>query len=328
MPDNCGMVTAQVPEPDKPVLTSYLDVFARSAATLLLVMYGVGFVILSAYEARYGIAQFGALRARIFLVGFGFTALSALPVAAHHFELAYFGLLQPVQENRDPVLQSDRNAVLAFGFIFTSFLMAAMFDTYVFGPATSNEPRPSWHSLLKLLAFIVVSLMFYFANKWIAASFTVHPQKCVLLSGLVSLTVGGTLFWAWSKEVAGLTLWFWVAAMCGLAVRNSKRSGWVVYALDFRTWLAIIVSVSIYVTMVMGHIQQKFGGGAPVPAVMYLNRPLPLANGATTVEVSLLDENEQGYYVLPPGKHKALFIPRGEVSSIYFGPTEDLPKSP
>ena len=49
--------------------------FARSAATLLLVMYGIGFVILSAYEAQYGVAQFGPLRARIFLVGFVFAAL-------------------------------------------------------------------------------------------------------------------------------------------------------------------------------------------------------------------------------------------------------------
>jgi hypothetical protein len=69
------MSTEQLPAPDKPVFASYLDMFARSAATLLLVMYGIGFVILSAYEAQYGVAQFGPLRARIFLVGFVFAAL-------------------------------------------------------------------------------------------------------------------------------------------------------------------------------------------------------------------------------------------------------------
>ena len=114
------MSTAQVPTPDKLVFSSYLDVFARSTATLLLVMYGVGFVVLSAYEAQYGVVQFGPLRARIFLVGFVFTALSALPMAAHHYGLAYFGPLKKVRENADPALRSERVTILACGFTFTA----------------------------------------------------------------------------------------------------------------------------------------------------------------------------------------------------------------
>ncbi len=128
------------------------------------------------------------------------------------------------------------------------------------------------------------------------------------------------------EELAGLMGWFWTAAVFGFMVRNSENR--ILYALDFRIWAGIVLSVSIYVTTIMGHMQQKFGGGAPVPAVMCLNKPLSFSNGATTFEVSLLDETEQGYYVLPPGKRKALFIPRGEVNSVYFGPVDDLPKIP
>lgn len=324
------MSTTQTPGLDKPAFSNYLDAFARSAATLLLVMYGVGFVILSAYEARYGVVQFSPLRGRILLVGFAFAALSAFPIAAHHYGLAYFGQLESVQENKEPALKSERAAILAFGFIFTAYLMAGMFNLFLFAPATSGGLKPSRYYWVRLtayiVAFILAWLMFCFINRWVARNFTAHPKKSAILAGLASLTFGGTLFWAWPEEVTGLALWFWVAAMFGLAARSSQKR--IVDALDFRVWAGIVLSISIYVTMVMGHMQQTFGGGAPVPAVMYLNKPVPLSNGATTAEVSLLDETDQGYYVLPPGKHKALFIPRGEVSSIYFGPAEDLPKLP
>jgi hypothetical protein len=81
---------------------AYIDLFARTAATLLVAIYGVGFVILSVYEGGYGIFQFSPLRARIFLVGFAFVALAALPAAAHHYKLAYYGPLKPVLNNTDP----------------------------------------------------------------------------------------------------------------------------------------------------------------------------------------------------------------------------------
>ncbi|MGA2967221.1 MAG: hypothetical protein ABSD64_13500 [Terriglobales bacterium] len=287
-------------------------------------MYGVGFVILSAYEARYGIVQFGPLRARIFLVGFVFSALSAFAVAAHHYGLAYYGPLQKVMENADPALRSERAVVLACGFTFTAYLMAAMFSLFLFvQDVPIPRPRYLW---IRVAALAVGWLAFYLVNRWMARRFTENPEKSAILAALASFALFGAVSWMGPEEIVGLALWFWMAAMFGLAARSSQNR--MLYALDFRVWIGIVLSISIYVTSVVGHMQQKFGGGAPVPAVVYLSKPFPLSNGATTVEVSLLDETEQGYYVLPPGRHRALFIPRGEVVSIYFGPATDLPKSP
>ena len=70
------MSSAPTSAPSKFDFTGSLDILARSAATLLLIMYGGGFVILSAYEAKFGVVQFGPLRARIFLVGFFFTSVA------------------------------------------------------------------------------------------------------------------------------------------------------------------------------------------------------------------------------------------------------------
>jgi hypothetical protein len=324
------MSTAPATAPEKSEFTASIDVFARSGATLLLVMYGVGFVILSAYEAQYGVVQFGPLRGRIFLVGFAFLGLSTLPIVAHHYNLAYFGQLKTVLENEDQTLQSERSAVLAFGFIFTAYLMSLTFNFFLF---TEKRTWPSHfsarYSWIPFAAWIAAQLAFLFIHRWIAKSFTRHPKRSVILAMLAFLILLGASFWSSPEELTGLTLWFWVAAMFGRAggVLRSREER-VLYVLDYRTWFAVVLSVSVYVTLVVGHMQQKFGGGAPVPVVMYLNKALPLANGAMTAEFSLLDETEEGYYVLPSSNKKALFIPRAEVSSIYFGPAQDLSKAP
>jgi MFS family permease len=317
------MSTAPAPTPEKFNFAGSLDFLGRSTATMLLIMYGSGFVILAAYEARFGVVQFGPLRARIFLVGFAFTILSALPIAAHHYGFAYFGQLKKVIENKEPSLRSERAAVLGFGFSFTAYLMALTFSFFLFEPRVVKPGHHGWPWFVALPGVWIVFLVIYM---WIGLKFTQHPKKSVILAIAGAVIFLGTLLWVSPEKVSGLTLWFWVAAMAGKAVRDNNNL--VMYALDYRTWSAIFLSMSIYITMVVGHIHQKFGGGAPVSAVMYVNKPVPLSNGTTMFEVSLLDETDQGYYVLPPGKQKALFIPRSEVSAIYFGTVADLPKTP
>jgi hypothetical protein len=317
------MSTPQVPAPDKPALAGYLDALARSSATLLLVMYGAGFVILAAYEARYGIAQFGPLRARIFLVGFAFVALSALPIAAHHYGFANYGPIKTIRENKEPAVQRERGLVLVCGFAITAYWMALAFNLLLF---IEEAPKRDEHFWVRQASFAAAWFALFWIYEWIAKRLTEHPKQSAILASVTSVVFMGLLTWSAPETISGLTCWFWVAATAGSSIRSSPNR--VSFLLDFRNWLWIILSISIYVSSIMGHMQQKFGGGAPVPAVIYLNKPLAFTGGNTTIEVALLDETEQGYYVLPRDKHKALFIPRGEVTSIYFGPAEDSPKLP
>ena len=70
---------AQAPQVHHDSWGSYVESITRATTALLVLMYGLGFLILSVYEARYGIMQFNPLRTRTFLVGFVFIALAALP---------------------------------------------------------------------------------------------------------------------------------------------------------------------------------------------------------------------------------------------------------
>jgi hypothetical protein len=297
---------------------SYLEYFARAAATLLVAVYGIGFVILSVYEARYGIFQFSPLRTRIFLVGFAFVALTALPAAAHHYKLAYYGPLEPVLKNTDPTVQTYRDVVLLSGFVCTAWFMAAMFSLLLI-PASSARPEPWWHTAAFAAGFLAFLVMFAIVGK----RFAERPRSA---SAAALLTAGAFVacLFAMGDHIPSLTLWFW---LCGIGAQHVRRSpDRLRFALDFRNWFFVILNVWFYVAAIFGTMPPGIGGGAPTGVVLYLNRPVAWLD-RTPASVSLLDETDQGFYVLTPGKSKALYIPRSDVGSVYFGSAEEVTKS-
>jgi len=52
-----------------------------------------------------------------------------------------------------------------------------------------------------------------------------------------------------------------------------------------------------YAIFVYPDIAHQFGGGSPVPIVLHLTKKLPPVD-SEIVPVDLIDETEQGYYVL------------------------------
>ena len=83
--------------------------------------------------------------------------------------------------------------------------------------------------------------------------------------------------------------------------------------------------VGLYASSIYGRIQPKYGGGAPTPTVVYLTKPLAWMD-SNVVSALLLDESEEGYFILAPNADRALFIPRSNVAALYFGPLERVPK--
>jgi hypothetical protein len=306
------------PPPSERSFGAYVDLLVRAAATLLVAIYGLGFVILGVYEARYGIFQFSPLRARIFLVGFTFIALIALPVAAHHYKLAYYGPLAPVFNNADPKLQNYRNVVLAGGFIFTAFFMAGMFNLLLI-PAASTKSYRWWHTAVFAAGFLALLEIYAVVGK----RFSERPKSAAAAALLTTGAFMACLSFA-GEHLLNLTCWFFLCGVAAQLVRCSTDR--LRLALDFRNWFFVIVEVWFYAVAIFGIMPAKIGGGAPTSMVLYLNGPVAWLD-RTPASVSLLDETDQGFYVLTPGKSRALFIPRSDVGSVYFGPAEDAMKS-
>ena len=82
-------------------------------------------------------------------------------------------------------------------------------------------------------------------------------------------------------------------------------------------FLAVVpVVFGLYATKVYPNIPHQLGGGASTPIVLHLTKKLPVFD-SQDVSAFLIDETEQGYYVLR-GSDRALFVARGLVEEVEF----------
>ena len=68
---------------------------------------------------------------------------------------------------------------------------------------------------------------------------------------------------------------------------------------------------------------QRWGGGQPTPVQIFQNAQSVWAP-SNPLDALLLDETDEGLYVVLSPNGKAFFVPKNNVSSIFFGSKEDL----
>jgi hypothetical protein len=77
----------------------------------------------------------------------------------------------------------------------------------------------------------------------------------------------------------------------------------------------ILFSVTAYSKWIFPSIPLKVGGGEVVSATIYQSRPDHTLN---VVHGGVLDESDDGFYILLNGHDKGLFIPKDRIEGIYF----------
>lgn len=297
----------------------YVDWIARTSATVLVVCYGAGFIILAAHDAHYGIVQFSPLRPRIFFVGFVFCTLAVLSAAAEFYGLSLLPSLKAIVDDTEPARQGARRSVLSGGFVFTAFLMAFLFG--LINSTAAPKVQPTWFVILAIALIVILGV----AVARVSREFAAHPARTAyIMLGLV-LAFFILVYSYVQLETANLTVFLILAAWIvnDVGKRHPDR---LKSALDFWNWVWIAFLFAFYVIEVFPNIQSKWGGGATVPVVLYLNERVPWFD-SIVAPVSLVDETDNGFYVVLSPKGKAFFIPRAHVSSVYFGSKDDLPKT-
>jgi hypothetical protein len=305
-------------------LGANLELVTRATATIFVVLYAIGFIILAVHDAQFGIVQFSLLRARILLIGSLFTALVMLSAGALHYRLGYIAALKEVYDNTEPRLQRYRDLLLMAHFVYPASLMALIFNPVVF-PFTLNnwwftpEDDPWWHAAAIYGAFVVMGL----GNFVIAKGFSEHPKRAAVFGVGGAFTLISGLYLFGSKNIANLTLFLFLAGLNALQIkRNPDRTR---YAMDFRNWSVPLALIAMFIFGIFGNVRPGLGGGAATPVILYLNTPVEWLD-SKAASLLLVDETDQGFYVLTAPTGKAFFLPRSNVASMYFGTKDDLPK--
>jgi MFS family permease len=312
----------ETPEAAAAPLSFSIDLITRITASVLFIMYGAGFVILAFHDAKYGVVQFSPFRTRILLVGFVFTTLVALAAGAQHYSLAYFGPLKPVMNDSEPKRRVQREIVLMAGFIFTAVLISIFLSTFLFHSSLQPSKFPLWQSIASAAAYFLGLALFVVS----AHMFLAKPNRAVFLSLVgFAIAVVSLLFPNAANPRNHLTIVLTLVGWTTTWIKREKKP--IRYALDFRNWQFALCIFWLYINYVFSGLPPRWGGGQPTPIQLFQSNPAPWSP-SNPVDALLLDETDQGFYVLLSPSSKAYFIPRTNVASVFFGSKEDLPKKP
>jgi hypothetical protein len=151
-------------------------------------------------------------------------------------------------------------------------------------------------------------------RKW----FDAHPLPFILFSFLNSVALFLVLFRYAYRAMFWLVVWLFLVCLSSLLISIKVRNPDAVRKTRWeKLALGIIPLVFLtYATKPYPEIRHEVGGGAAVPIVLHLTKTLRPFD-SDRIAVSLIDETEQGYYVLRESD-KALFVARGLVEDVEF----------
>jgi|ERR1700722_1167668 len=207
-----------------------------------------------------------------------------------------------------PFMIADAALSIPFVCVGLTFLLAFLSATFSLGV------WKEWgFGLFMLIAALGVA-QGILAKKWVNA----YPFLYVSFSFLNTVALFIILFRYTNRNYFWLVLWLSLVCLFTLQTSLKLQTPEALRKTQWERLFLVIVPVifGLYATKVYPNIKHQFGGGAPVPIVLHLSKKIPVFD-SETAPVSLVDETEQGYYVLL-GSDKAVFVARGLVEEVEF----------
>jgi len=297
------------PQAAKPLLSS-IDTLTRFTASALLAVYGIGFIILGFHDARYGVVQFSPFRARILLVGLVFTTLVGVAAWAQHAQVLYWDTLKIVRADREPGRRASRDTIVTFVFIFSATVMGQVLGAFMF--ASVRSARPVIWRWIAWLAFWVLLTQVY---SYVDRIFISKPRGAAILAVVTYVVYATILVALFPSAPWAMLAWFF--ALVGVEAGGVMRMGGLRKQLLYSIPLWLII-VWVYMVNIFAVLPPRWGGGQPTPVQIFQSSPAPWMS-SNPIDALLLDETDQGLYVLLSPNGKAFFIPRSNVASVFFG---------
>jgi hypothetical protein len=120
-------------------------------------------------------------------------------------------------------------------------------------------------------------------------------------------------------ESGDLALWFFVIFAITVLQLKSKPGD---YSGDRIKGLGTDLGLLFLIVFAFGHhyyphIKSSWGGGAPVAVTIYFSKESVIKPGES-MPAQLVEESDEGYYVVGQKDSRAFFVPRNAVSLLYF----------
>ena len=254
VPSDANAVPSGKAAPAHKQFVDWISAYAPASGFMLGALYLCGFIVVNAHLASYGIADFEILRPRIVAAGILFAVLVAIA--------ANTALYLP----KESYTRGEKLKVVLFG----AFACSNFIGWYAL--VWSHIPPPILHWFVDepairlglLLGWVFCLLIFEILLK------RGYPQKPGLRLSVDIAEVAGSLLVCYFGSVPEFPLFLWMFAV-GVLARHERRSplkvNWQRLDASLFVYLLPVVTFGLFI---YGGFRFEYGGGAAVPAAMYL----------------------------------------------------------
>jgi hypothetical protein len=280
-----------------------LETASKLVAAFAVVLYGCGLLITSISYSRYGFLDMNPLRPRPVLAGAWFVSFCAASYAL----LKGTAGLKPDLKNPE-VLGAELSRIAISYCIGCGALTSGVGFFFDFPAGTSN--LFGWKFYLAAAILFVLDVL-ALEKKLPQLAAVVPSAAFVVLVGVIA--IGQTLVRGRFCD-SSLFLWFSVACMVIPMITRvfstPRIDSWLVNI------FLILMGLLIFAKYYYPHLNTSWGGGAPIPVVIYMNKDAAVASGK--ISAMLIEDSDAGLYIVIRGDKKATFLPRSAVTMVYF----------
>jgi len=284
----------------------FADPLSKGVAALAIATYVCGFLIVSLHHANYGFVGTNPFRPRVLAAGAWFMFFTAIPVA-----IATRYRLRPWI-----------SIIGSFGFVLFVFygisnvLFYLIFDL---GRPAAVSPYRHWSYWVWGVGSVVAAIFYVNASN---SKRTTLKFLALASVALVFFTLGMRLqayLIMHDFESGDLVLWFFgIFAITVLELKSNPGD----YSGDRIKGLGTDLGILFVVLFVFGHyyyphVRSSWGGGAPVPVTIYFTKDSAIKPNQS-LSAQLVEESDDGFYIVGLKEAKAVYVPRNAVALVYF----------
>jgi hypothetical protein len=296
----------------RPISLPPVESVAKWTASSLVAVYGLGFTVVSLHYASFGFVELSPFKPRLIAAGVWFVVITGLTVA-----LAVKLISRQEKETAGFIL--SLLWLFALLYVASAILNTVIFD---YANVTPTFIPEQFANVFYLTVGTGVLLAINFIGKRYRES---KPGVVVVASCVGIIALLAVAFVSSLKNVSFglLAVQLWLTGYLTTIFLRQYRDGWW----NEYQWIIstgfVLGTVVTFSSFVYPHIRSSWGGGAPVPVVVYLSKDSRILPGGELVGL-LLDESDSGIFIARGEREHAIFLPRPAIAAVFYS-KEPLP---
>jgi hypothetical protein len=298
---------ASVPQPEARKLADiapWADSLSKGVAALAIGLYACGFLIVSIHHSKYGFIGINPFRPRILAAGAWFFFFTAIPASI------------AAKLKSMPWIEVAQNAYAVWVACLGSSvpIVYILFNRADYAPGASSQ-KFWWVWLIAILVSFGLLLYVAQSKKFppaVSAVASIALALFFVLPAVAGLLVGHIF------RLETVALWFFaviVVTVVELKVRSKQN------LIEAGQWSKPLVTLFVilltFAQYYYPHLKASWGGGAPIPVTIGFTRDSAISP-TKAVSVELIDEADEGFYIVGEKESSAVYVPRSGVAFIYF----------